>query len=147
MKSRTKIRARASGPSRSSMVQHHLTLSALDTLPIGVVLLDSRLRIVSVNAEAARLLGHAADVCLSKPLQEVMRQGPGASGHNITTRIQEALLDRRPIHATYATLTGSTHESYPVEWTYVSMGTDGAACGLLTIRVRSTVCIPSRPRA
>ena len=134
MKSRTKIRARASGPSRSSMVQHHLTPSALDTLPIGVVLLDSRLHIVSVNAEAARLLGHAADVCLSKPLHEVVRQLSGASGHNITTRIQEALLDCRPIQAAQTTLISFTHASHPVEWNYVPLNTGEASGGVLTIR-------------
>ena len=69
-----KIGAKASLPSPASMPQHLLNHAALDTLPIGVLLLDSKLRILSVNAEAARLVGRSADSCLSKPLQEVMLQ-------------------------------------------------------------------------
>ena len=134
MKPPAKIRARASGPSSSSKPQNFLNQATLDTLPIGIVLLDSRLRILSVNAEAARLLGHPANFCSSKPLREVLLQRPGASGHNITTRIEESLPDRRPIHAAYTTLIGPTHESHPVEWSCVPLDTDGEAIGVLTIR-------------
>ena len=116
------------------MPQILLNHPALDTLPIGVVLLDSRLRILSVNAEAARLVGHSADFCSSKPLQEVLLQRPEASSHNIATRIQESLPDRRPIQKAQTTLTGPTHESHPVEWTYVPLDTNGDTGGVLTIR-------------
>ena len=107
---------------------------ALDTLPIGVVLLDSRLRILSVNAEAARLLGHSADFCSSKPLQEVLRQQPEAFGGNITTRIQESCSDRHPIHKSQTTLLDPLHELHPVEWTYAPLDIHGTACGVLTLR-------------
>ena len=134
MKQTPKNRAKTSCSSRSSKPKNLLNHAALDTLPIGVMLIDSRLHILSMNAEAARLLGHSADFCSSKPLQEVLLQRPGASGHNITTRIQESLPDRRSIQAAQTTLTGPTHESHPVEWTYVPLDTDGDAGGVLTIR-------------
>jgi signal transduction histidine kinase/CheY-like chemotaxis protein len=107
---------------------------ALDTLPIGVVLLDSHLRILSVNAEAARLLGHSADFCSSKLLQEVLRQQPEVVGGDITTRIQESGSDRHPIHKSQATLSGPLHELHPVEWTYAPLDIHGTACGVLTLR-------------
>ena len=134
MKPPTKIRIRASRPSRSSKLQNFLNHAALDRLPIGMVLLDSRLRILSVNAEAARLVGHSAEFCASKPLQEVLRQRPGTSGHNIVTRIHESLPDRRPIQKAQTTLRGPTHESCPVEWTYAPLDTQGDTGGVLTIR-------------
>ncbi len=134
MKPPAKIHAKASGPSSSSKPQNFLNQATLDTLPIGVVLLDSRLRILSVNAEAARLLGQSADSCSSKPLQEVLRQQPGTSDHNIVTRIHESIPDRHPIQTAQTTLTGPTHESHPVEWTYAPLDTDGNAGGVLTIR-------------
>jgi len=134
MKPPAKIRARASGPSSSSKPQNFLDQATLDTLPIGVVLLDSQLRILSVNAEAARLLGHSADFCSSKLLQEVFLQRPGASVDNIATRIQESLPSRHPIQKSQTTLTGPTHESHPVEWSCVPLDTDGDAGGVLTIR-------------
>lgn len=134
MKPPTKIRAKASGPSSSSKPQNFLNQATLDTLPIGVVLLDSRLCILSVNAEAARLLGQSADSCSSKPLQEVLRQQPGTSDHNIVTRLHESLPDRHPIQTAQTTLTGPTHESHPVEWTYAPLDTGGNAGGVLTIR-------------
>jgi signal transduction histidine kinase/ActR/RegA family two-component response regulator len=108
--------------------------AALDTLPIGVVLLDCQLRILSVNAEAARLLEHSADFCSSKPLQEVLLQRPGTSGHNISTRIQESLPSRHPIQKSQTTLIGPTHKSLPVEWTYAPLDTNEGAAGVLTIR-------------
>ena len=134
MKPPAKIRAKASGPSSSSKPQNFLNQATLDTLPIGVVLLDSRLRILSVNTEAAHLLGQSADFCSSKPLQEVLRQQPGTSDHNIVTRIHESLPNRQPIQTAQTTLTGPTHESHPVEWTYAPLDTDGDAGGVLTIR-------------
>jgi PAS domain S-box-containing protein len=99
-----------------------------------VVLLDSRLRILSVNAEAAHLLGHSADFCLSKLLREVLLQQPGASGDSIATRIQESRPDRRPIQKSQTTLIGPTHESHPVEWTFAPLDTNGNAGGVLTLR-------------
>ena len=107
---------------------------ALDTLPIGVVLLDSRLRILSVNAEAARLLGHSADFCSSKPLQDVLRQQSEALGGDITTRIQESCSDRHPIHKSQTTLLDALHELHQVEWTYAPLDIHGTACGVLTLR-------------
>ncbi|MEO5865369.1 MAG: response regulator [Nitrospiraceae bacterium] len=129
-----KIGAKASLPSPSSMPKHLLNHAALDTLPIGVLLLDRKLRILSVNAEAARLVGLSADSCLSKQLQEVVLQPPGTSSHMIATRIQDSLLDRRPIQAAQATLTGPRHESHPVEWSYVSLETGADDGGVLTLR-------------
>ena len=134
MKQTPKNCAKISRSSRSSKPQNLLDHTALDTLPIGVLLLDSRLRILSVNAEAARLLGHSADFFSSKPLQEVWRQRPGASGHNSTTSIQEALRDRHPIQAAQTTLTGPAYESHPVEWSYVPLNTEEDSGGVLTIR-------------
>ena len=134
MKPTVKIRTGASRPSRSPVPHSLMSHAALDMLPIGVVLLDSRLRILSVNAEAARLLGQSADFCSSKLLQEVFLQRPGASGSNIATQIQESLPNRHPIQKTQTTLTGPTHESHPVEWTYAPLETIGGAGGVLTIR-------------
>jgi two-component system sensor histidine kinase/response regulator len=134
MKSTRKSRARASGPSKASLPHSPRNSAVLDTLPVGVVLLDSRLRILSVNAEAARLLGHSVDFCSSKPLQDILLQRSEAPGHNIITRIQESLPDRRPIQTAQTTLLGPTHESYPVAWSYVSLETGGDFGGVLTIR-------------
>jgi signal transduction histidine kinase/CheY-like chemotaxis protein len=108
--------------------------AALDMLPIGVVMLDSRLRILSVNAEAARLLGHSTDFCSLKTLQEVFLQRPGASDGTIATRIQESLPSRLPIQKSQTLLMGSTQDSHPVEWTYAPLETHGDAGGVLTIR-------------
>ncbi len=129
-----KIGAKASLPSPASMPQHLLNHAALDTLPIGVLLLDRKLRILSVNAEAARLVGRSADSCLSKPLQDVVLQPSGTSSHTIAMRIQESLLDCRPIQAAQATLTGPRDESHQVEWSYVSLKTGADAGGVLTLR-------------
>ena len=134
MKEPTKIHAKASSPSRPLTPQNLLNQAMLDTLPIGVMLLNSRLCILSVNAEAVRLLGHSADLCSSKPLQEILLPQPEASAHNITTRIQESLLDRRSIPATYTMLKGLTHASHPVEWSYVPLDTGEDSGGVLTIR-------------
>ena len=134
MKPTAKNRARASGPSRSSVPNSLMNPAVLDTLPIGVVLLDSRLHILSVNAEAARLLGQSSDFCSSKPLQEILLQQPGTSSHNIATRIQESLSDRRPIQAAQTTLMGPTQESHPVEWSYVPLDAGEDSGGVLTLR-------------
>jgi len=134
MKPAAKLRANEPLPSKSSKPQDLLNNAVLDTLPIGVVLLNNQLRILSVNAEAARLLGQSADSCLSKPLQAVLLQRPGTSSHNIATRIQASLPDRRPIQAIQTTLTGPRHESHPVEWSYVPLDTGSGAGGVLTIR-------------
>ncbi len=134
MKHTSKNRGTTSRSVGSSMARNSLNPATLDMLPIGVLLLDRQLRIVSVNAEAARLLGHSTDFCSSKLLQEVWLQEPGASGHSIVTRIHESLHDRRPIQATQTTLSGPGHESYLVEWSYVLLDSDGDTGGLLTIR-------------
>ncbi|RPH82004.1 MAG: response regulator [Nitrospiraceae bacterium] len=134
MKQPGKIRTRISGPSKSSSPQNILNHAILDTLPIGVVLLNSQLHILSVNTEATRLLGQSADFCSSKPLQEVLPQHPEGPIHNIATRIQQCLLDRRSIQAAHTTLSGYTHESYPVEWSYVPLDTGENSGGVLTIR-------------
>ena len=134
MKQSPKNGAKTSPSSRSSDPSHLMNHPALDTLPIGVVLLDSRLRILSVNAEAARLLGHSADFCSSKPLQEVLRQQSDASGSNITTRIQESCSNRHPIHKSQTTLLDALHELHPVEWTYAPLDINATACGVLTLR-------------
>lgn len=125
---------KTSDSSRSSDPLHLMNHPAFDSLPIGVMLLDSRLRILSVNAEAARLLGHSVDSCSSKPLHEVLRQPPEAFGGDITTRIQESSSDRHPIHKSQATLLDPLHELHPVEWTYAPLDIHGTACGMLTLR-------------
>ena len=134
MKPTEKIRGRVSDPSRSPVPHDLMNPAVLDTLPIGVVLLNSQFRILSVNAEAARLVGRSAESCLSKPLKEVLLQPPGASGHHIATRIQESLCDRRPIQSAQTTVTGPRHESHPVEWSYAPLDSGTDAGGVLTIR-------------
>src|ERR1041385_2501478 len=114
MKHTSKNRGTTSRSMGSSMARNSLNPATLDMLPIGVLLLDRELRIVSVNAEAARLLGHSTDFCSLMRLQDVWLQEPGASGHSIVTRIHESLHDRRPIQATRTTLSGPGHESYLV---------------------------------
>lgn len=71
MKQPEKIHAGASGTSKPTHSQNDLNHAILDTLPIGIVRLNSQLHIVSVNVEAARLLGHSVDFCSSKPLRDV----------------------------------------------------------------------------
>ena len=134
MKQLPKNRAAASRVARSSMAQSQLNPATLDMLPIGVLQLDRELRIVSVNAEAARLLGHSADFCSSKPLQEVWLQRPRTPDHSVLAHIQQSLHDHRPIQAAQATLTNPGHESHPVEWSYIPLGGDGDTGGVLTIR-------------
>ncbi|MBI3806656.1 MAG: response regulator [Nitrospirae bacterium] len=134
MKPIAKIRAKTSRPSGSPVPHSPMHPALLDTLPIGVVRLDSRLRILSVNVEAARLLGQSADFCSSKLLREIMPPRPGASSHNISTRIQESLPGRLPIQAAHTMLVGSAHESRPVEWSYVPLDTGEDSGGVLTLR-------------
>jgi two-component system sensor histidine kinase/response regulator len=134
MKQSRKHHAKTSDTSRSSNPLHLMNHPAFDTLPIGVVLLDSHLHILSVNAEAARLLGQAADSCSSKPLQDVLRQQPQALGGDITRRIQESSSHRHPIHKSQATLLDPLHGLHPVEWTYAPLDIHGTACGVLTLR-------------
>jgi two-component system, sensor histidine kinase and response regulator len=133
MKQPGKVHAEASGPSNPSHLQNVLTHAILDTLPIGIVRLNSQLHIVSVNVEAARLLGHSVDFCSSKPLREVLLQHPEPT-HDITTRIQESLLNGRSVQAAHAMLRDSTPGSFPVEWNFVPLDTGGDSGGVLTIR-------------
>ena len=134
MKHTPKSCAKTPRSSRLSKPHSLMNHPALDTLPIGVVLLDSRLHILSVNAEAARILGRSPDFCSSKPLQNILRQEPETSSHDITKRIQESLPDRRPILATHTALLSPTHEWHPIEWSYVSLETGEDSGGVLTIR-------------
>jgi two-component system, sensor histidine kinase and response regulator len=134
MKQLPKDGAKTSHSSRSSDPPHLMNHPALDTLPIGVVLLDNRLCILSVNAEAARLLGRSADFCSSKPLQDVLLQQPEGFGGHIATRIQESSSDRHPIHKSQTTFLNSLHELHRVEWTYAPLDLHGTACGVLTLR-------------
>ncbi|MEO8340623.1 MAG: response regulator [Nitrospirota bacterium] len=134
MKPTEKIRAKVSDPSRSPVPHDLMNPAVLDTLPIGVVLLNSQFCILSVNAEAARLVGRSAESCLSKPLQEVLLQPTGASGHHIATRIQESLRDRRPIQSAQTTVTGPRHESHLVEWSFAPLDSGTDVGGVLTIR-------------
>ena len=106
----------------------------LDTLPIGVVRLDSRLRVLSVNVEATRLLGQSADFCLSKLLHDILPQQSGSSSRNIVTRIQGSLPDRRPIQAVYTMLIDPAYEAHPVEWSYVPLDAGEDFGGVLTLR-------------
>jgi two-component system, sensor histidine kinase and response regulator len=134
MKQKPKNRAPAAHSSSSSTFHSQMSPSVLDTLPIGVLLLDSRLCILSVNREAARLLGHSAEFCSSKPLRDILLQHPEASGHSISTHIQASLPDRRPIQAAHTAITGPYQESHPVEWSYVPLDEGEDSCGVLTIR-------------
>ena len=134
MKQPAKPRANASGTSEPSKPRKDMSRAALDTLPIGVLLLDSRLHILSVNSEAARLLGYSAEFCSSKPLRDILPQHPGAAEHGIATHIQASFLDRRPIQAAHTTITGPSMESHPVEWSYVPLDHGEDSCGVLTIR-------------
>ena len=118
---------------KPSHPQNGLNHAILDTLPIGIVRLNSQLHIVSANVEAARLLGHSVDFCSSKPLRDVLLQHPEPT-HDITTRIQESLLNGRSVQAAHAMLRDSTHESFPVEWNFVPLDTGGDSGGVLTIR-------------
>jgi signal transduction histidine kinase/DNA-binding response OmpR family regulator/HPt (histidine-containing phosphotransfer) domain-containing protein len=96
--------------------------------------LDGRLRILSVNVEAARLLGQSADFCLSKLLHEILPQQSGASSQNIATRIQGSLPDRRPIQAAHTMLIDPASEVHPVEWSYVPLDAGEDDGGVLTLR-------------
>jgi PAS domain-containing protein len=58
MKHKPKNRAAAPRSSSSSTFHSRMSPSVLDTLPIGFLLLDSQLRVLSMNREAARLVGH-----------------------------------------------------------------------------------------
>ncbi|NOT95477.1 MAG: response regulator [Nitrospira sp.] len=106
----------------------------LDSLPIGVVQLDRDLHVLSVNGEAARLLGYPVDFCTAKPIQELWRQQPGTVGHTVATRIRESLPSRRPIHAARTILAGPSQDVHPIEWSYVFLDTEGSLDGVLTIR-------------
>ena len=134
MKRTTASRTKRSHPSTASAHRSLLDAAVLDTLPIGVVLLDSQLRIRSVNAEAARLVGQSTDSCSSKLLRDVFREIPGASDLDSVTRIHACVTARRPVQGAQTRLAGCAQESYPVEWTYVPLDTDGDAGGVLTIR-------------
>lgn len=130
----TASRTKKTPPPTSSAHQSLLDRAVLDTLPIGVVLLDSRLRILSVNAEAARLVGQSTDFCSSKLLRDVFHEILGTSDHDIATRIHASVTTRRPVQGAQTQLNRSDRESYPVEWTYVPLDTDGDDGGVLTIR-------------
>ena len=133
MKQPEKIHAEASGTSNPSHPQNVLNHAILDTLPIGIVRLNNQLHILSVNVEAARLLGHSVDFCASKRLQDVLLQHPDPT-HGIATRIQESLLNGRSVQAAHAMLRDSAHESFPVEWNYIPLDTGEDSGGVLTIR-------------
>jgi two-component system sensor histidine kinase/response regulator len=129
-----KTRAKTSRPSRLPLPHSLIHPALLDTLPIGVMRLDGRLRILSVNVEAARLLGQSADFCLSKLLHEILPQQSGASSQNIATRIQGSLPDRRPIQAAHTMLIDPASEVHPVEWSYVPLDAGEDDGGVLTLR-------------
>jgi len=134
MKRPTKIRAQPSIPSTPSKQDHLFNQPVMDTLPIGVVLLDSQQRILSLNAEAVRLLGRSTDFCTSHSLRDVVLETPRAADLDIAGRITESALNRSSIQQTQTTLIGPRHESYPVEWAYVPLETGGDPGGVLTIR-------------
>lgn len=134
MKHNTKNREKSPRSLRPTPVCPHLNLAVLDTLPLGVLMLDRQLHVVSMNAEAARLLGHTADFCSSKPLREVLPRQAGISGHDMAARIQASMSDGRPIQGARATLADPVNESQPVEWSYVPLDLDECPGGLLTIR-------------
>jgi two-component system sensor histidine kinase/response regulator len=134
MKQSTTRKAKGAPQSSPSTSHRPIDQGLLDTLPIGVVQLDRHLQILSVNAEAARLLGYSADFCTAKPIQDIWQQQPGTVGHTIAARIRESLPSRRPIHASRTTLAGPTQKPHPVEWSYVFLDGEGHLDGVLTIR-------------
>ncbi|NOS82024.1 MAG: response regulator, partial [Nitrospira sp.] len=134
MKPIAKTRAKTSRPARSPKPHSLIPPAMLDILPIGVVLLDSKLRILSVNVEAARLLGHTTDFCSSKPLSDLLLQKPGTSGGNIATSIHESLPNHCPIQAAHTELISPMLESHPVEWSYVPLDSGKEPGGVLTLR-------------
>ncbi len=134
MKRTAKNRVNTARSSRSLIPGNGLSPAVLDTLPIGILLLDHRLRILSVNAEAARLLGRSADLCSSKPLQDLLLQRPGTSDQNVVTRIRASLSNRCLIQEAQTTLIGPAGEPHPVAWSYVPLGIEEGSGGVLTIR-------------
>ena len=134
MKPIAKTRAKTSRPSRLPQPHSLIHPALLDTLPIGVMRLDGRLRILSVNVEAARLLGQSTAFCLSKLLHEILPQQSGTSSQNIATRIQGSLPDRRPIQAAHTMLIDPAYEVHPVEWSYVPLDAGEDDGGVLTLR-------------
>jgi two-component system sensor histidine kinase/response regulator len=134
MKPLAKIRENASRHSESPLSHSLMHPLLLDTLPIGVVQLDSQLRILSINVEATRLLGLSADFCSLKFLHEILPQCPGAPSHTISTRIQESFPDRRPIQSARTILMGPAHQSHPIEWSYVPLDAGENSGGVLTLR-------------
>ena len=134
MKQKPINRATASHSSSSSTFHSRMSPAVLDTLPIGFLLLDSQLRVLSMNREAARLVGHSAEYCTSKLLREILLQQPGTAGHTIATLIQASLPDHRPIQAARAMLIAPTDEPHQIEWTYVPLDEEDEPGGVLTLR-------------
>jgi len=134
MKQKPINRATASHSSSSSTSHSRMSPAVLDTLPIGFLLLDSQLRVLSMNREAARLVGHSAEYCTSKLLREILLQQPGTAGHTIATLIQASLPDHRPIQAARAMLIAPTDEPHQIEWTYVPLDVEDDPGGVLTLR-------------
>ena len=134
MKQKPINRATASHSSSSSTFHSRMSPAVLDTLPIGFLLLDSQLRVLSMNREAARLVGHSAEYCTSKLLREILLQQPGTTGHTIATLIQASLRDHRPIQAARAMLIAPTDEPRQIEWTYVPLDVEDDPGGVLTLR-------------
>jgi two-component system, sensor histidine kinase and response regulator len=134
MRHPTKTPASPGIPPPPSAHNHPFNQTVMDTLPIGVVLLDGQQRILSLNAEAVRLLGQSADFCRSHSLQDVVLETPRVPDLDITARITASTSDRVPIQNTQTTLRGPHQESFPVEWAYVPLETEGGTGGVLTIR-------------
>jgi len=134
MKHSTTRKAKGLPLSPPSTPRSPIDQGLLDTLPIGVVQLDRNLQILSVNGEAARLLGYSADFCTAKPIQDIWQPQPGTVGHTIVARIRESLPTRRPIHAARTILAGPSQKPHPVEWSYVFLDTEENLDGVLTIR-------------
>ncbi len=134
MKQKPINRATASHSSISSTFHSRMSPAVLDTLPIGFLLLDSQLHVLSMNREAARLVGHSAEYCTSKLLREILLQQPGTAGHTIATLIQASLPDHRPIQAARAMLIAPTDEPHQIEWTYVPLDVEDDPGGVLTLR-------------
>ncbi|THJ12756.1 MAG: response regulator [Nitrospira sp. CG24C] len=134
MKQKPINRGTASHSSSSSAFHSRMSPAVLDTLPIGFLLLDSQLRVLSMNREAARLVGHSAEYCASKLLRELLLQQPDTTGHTIATLIQASLPEHRPIQAARATLKDHTNEPHQIEWTYVPLDVEDDPGGVLTLR-------------
>ncbi|HXF92887.1 MAG TPA: response regulator [Nitrospiraceae bacterium] len=93
---------------------HHVLL---DALPIGVCLIDGQERIVSLNAEAVRLLGISEEYAIGRRLGEVLRwSGETQTDCSGGPAIGEVLRNCRPSISGHAILHRRDGRERRVEW-------------------------------